>query len=174
MGDQSFTFSNLLPYFKKSIHFTPPDTAKRSAGTAADTTVSYDPSAFSQSGGPLQLSYVNYFQPFSQYIERAFTALGLREIPGFNSGQLIGWSEFTVTRDPKTATRSSSESSFLQQAIKTSTIQVYHQTMAKRILFSANKTAIGVTVDTANVPYTLSARKEVILAAGAVGFPKEP
>ncbi|SLM40204.1 Glucose-methanol-choline oxidoreductase, N-terminal [Lasallia pustulata] len=172
VGDQSFTFSNLLPYFKKSIHFTPPDTAKRSAGTAADTTVSYDPSAFSPSGGPLQLSYVNYFQPFSQYIERAFTALGLREIPGFNSGQLIGWSEFTVTRDPKAATRSSSESSFLQQAINTSTIQVYHQTMAKRILFSANKTAIGVTVNTANVPYTLSARKEVILAAGAFRSPQ--
>ena len=48
---------------------------------------------------------------------------------------------------------------------------VYQQTLAKKILFSADKVATGVRIETAGIQYTLSARKEVILAAGAVCFP---
>ena len=92
----------------------------------------------------------------------------MSEIPGLNSGQFIGWSEFTLTRDPQAATRSSSETSFLQEALRTSSLQVYKQTLAKNVIFDANKTATGVNVQTVNELYTLSARKEVILAAGAV------
>lgn len=94
--------------------------------------------------------------------------LGLKNIAGLNSGSLLGFSEFTLSIDPQAGTRSSSETSFLQEAISSSTLQVYQQTLAKRILFDDNKTATGVRVVTAGTEYTLSAKKEVILAAGAV------
>lgn len=173
VDDENYTFENTLPYYKKSVEFTPPDAAKRSAGTTADTSVDFDPAAFNPTGGPLQVSYVNYFQPFSQYIEKAFRTLGLKEIAGLNSGKLLGWSEMTYTRDPKAAVRSSSETSFLQQALATTTLHVYHVTTAKSIVFDSNKKATAVKVSTAGSKvYTLSANKEVIVSAGALRSPQ--
>jgi choline dehydrogenase len=54
VGDQSYTFNNLLPYFKKSVHFTPPSSAR-----AANASAAYNPAAFDPAGGPLQVSYAN-------------------------------------------------------------------------------------------------------------------
>lgn len=44
--------------------------------------------------------------------------------------------------------------------------------MAKRILFDDNKKATGVRVTTGEIPYTLNARKEVIVSAGAFHSPQ--
>ncbi|KAL8833982.1 MAG: hypothetical protein Q9170_003984 [Blastenia crenularia] len=168
VGDQSFSFENLLPYFQKSPSFTPPDYAKRGPGNS----ITDNQDAFSTTGGPLQVSYTNFYQPFSTYIQRALQALGLKKIAGLNSGSLLGFSEFTLTVDPKAGTRSSSETSFLQDAIATSTLQVYQKTIAKRIVFDGDKNAEGVLVETAGVQYLLTARKEVILSAGVFRSPQ--
>lgn len=154
----------MLQYFQKGPSFTPPDYAKRGPGSSID----YSQDAFSTSGGPLQVSYTNFYQPFSTYIQRALSSLGLKKIAGLNSGSLLGFSEFTLTVDPRTGTRSSSETSFLQEAIGNSPLQVYQKTIAKRIIFNGDKSAEGVLVETAGVQYLLSAKKEVILSAGVV------
>lgn len=164
VGDQSYTFNNTLPYFRKSPQFTPPNYIKRGAGSE----VLYDETAFSSNGGPLQVSYSNFYQPVSSFIKQAFINLGLQNLAGLNSGKLLGFSEFTLTIDPQAGTRSSSETSFMQKAIASSTLQIYQQTLAKNILFDQKKTATGVSVVTAGTTYTLSATKEVILAAGVV------
>lgn len=165
VGDDDYKFNNLLPYFEKSPVFTPPNYAKREAGGP----VVFDASAFS-SGGPLQVSYSNFWEPMTDYVRNAFTSLGLKALSGFNSGHLLGFAEFTVTIDPHHQTRSSSETAFLQSAIENSTLQVYKQTVAKKILFDANKTATAVSVVTGGISYVLSAKKEIILAAGAVNL----
>lgn len=164
VGDQSYTFDNLLHYFRKSPHFTPPNYAKRGKGSK----VAYDLTAFSPAGGPLQVSYTNYFAPAATYFRSALVKLGVTEISGLNSGKLLGFSEFSVTIDPRAETRSSSQTSFLQESITTSTLQVYQKTLANKILFDAGKRVIGVSVVTAGRSYILSARKEIILAAGVV------
>ena len=152
--------------FKKSPRLTPPNYGKRPAGGP----VLYDPNAFSTAGGPLQVSYTNYWQPISGYIKNAFASLGLTPLAGFNSGHLLGYSEFTLTVDPEAETRSSSETSFLQSIILSSPSSHIHQrTLANKIIFNGNKTAIGVAISTNRVSYTLSARKEAVLAAGVVG-----
>lgn len=155
-----------MPFFAKSCAFTPPDYVKRGTGGP----VIFDATAFSSSGGPLQVSYSNFWQPITDYVKTAFAKFGLKPLSGFNSGELLGFAEFTLTIVPHTQIRSSSETSFLQAAIENSTLQVYTQTLAKKIIFSGNKTATGVEVVTGGKTYVLSARKEVILAAGAVGF----
>lgn len=165
VGDESFTFSQLLPFFKKSPQFSPPNYKKRGAGT--ETT--FDPTAFSQCGGPLQVSYPNFYQPFSAFIKRAFEKVGLKNINGLNSGNLEGFAEATVTVDPRATTRSSSETSFLQQALTTSNLQVYQRTLAKKINF-VNKKAASVFVETAGKTYELLASKEIILSAGTVSW----
>lgn len=72
-----------------------------------------------------------------------------------------------MTLDPSTETRSSSETSFLLEAISKTPLQVYQSTLVKRILFEKQK-ATGVLVNKAGGTYTISARKEVLLAAGPV------
>ena len=165
MEDQNYTFEKLLPYFQRSPTFTPPNYEKR----GLDSLVSYNATAFSPSGGPLHVSYANYYAPFSKYIKQAFLNLGLKNIAGLNSGQLLGFSEFTITVDPSSGTRSSSETSFLQEAISSTTLLIYQQTLATKILFDTDRVATGVNVETAGRKYTLSAKREVILAAGVVG-----
>lgn len=45
---------------------------------------------------------------------------------------------------------------------------MYTQALAKKIMFETNKTATGVSVETAGMLYNLTATKEVIVSAGAV------
>ena len=85
---------------------------------------------------------------------------------------MLGSAYATFTIDPINAERSSSESSFLRAALKGTALQVYKQTLAQQILFNSNKIAIGVSVSTGGLNYTLSAKKEVIVSAGAFQSPQ--
>ncbi|KAF7177335.1 hypothetical protein CNMCM7691_005294 [Aspergillus felis] len=174
VGDESYTFKRMLPYFKKSCHYTPPNPR-----LYVNATITQTPDAFDPFGGPLQVSFGNSVDAFGTWTQRAFTAVGLEEINGLNSGRLLGAAYGTSTINPKNAQRSSSEASFLQEAIaKGSPPTLYINTMAQRILFDSDKVATGVQVSTAGafgtppVNYTLTARKEVIISAGAFQSPQ--
>ena len=96
-------------------------------------------------------------------------AVGIGKSPkGFNSGALSGYAATTVEVDPKGEIRSSSEESFLRKALRSTGLKVYQHTLAKKILFDSKKKATGVVVVTGNDRYTLSAKKEIIVSAGAV------
>ena len=166
VSDPSYTFSSLLPYFKKSVTFTPPNYSKLGPGVE----IPYDPSAFGD-GGPLQVSYSNFYQTVSQGAIEGFNKLDFKRIPGLNSGNLIGYAHISDTINPAAGIRSSAESSFLQEALQDvkNTLQVYKQTLATKIIFSG-KRATGVQVRTDGVEYTLSAKSDVILAAGVVCY----
>ena len=170
VGDQSYTFKNLLPYFEKSCNFSPPNNAKRKTPNA---TVNFDTSVFSSTGGPLQVSYSNWVDVALTWFQRAFTNIGLpiSDI-GFNSGSLAGNAAWvTSTINPNLGERSSSQTSFLEQAIQNTSITVYTQAQARKILFTGN-TASGVSVTTQGADYTISAKKEVILSAGVYHSPQ--
>ena len=146
------------------MNFIPPDFSK----SASNSTLNYDLSAFNNSlQGPLQVSYVNWASPLSSWTQKAFTAVGILPNNGFNSGSIFGSMWVSHTVNPQDGRRSSSQTSFLDQAIKTSSLTAYTKTLAKRILFDGNNTASGVEVDTAGLAYTLKANLEVILSAGA-------
>ena len=118
------------------------------------------------------MSYGNYQYSFGGPLSRGLEKLGFPALTGINSGKLIGYSAATSSVDARTATRSSSETSFLQRAAENTHIQIYPNALAKSIAFDANKRATGVVVQAASslqdFTYTLSADKEVILSAGAV------
>ena len=98
----------------------------------------------------------------------AFTKSGLSEIDGLNSGILSGFSAGTYVIDPQAEVRSSSEASFLQEALDTTDLKVYTNTLAHKVLFDGNKVATGVLVETDGGIYTLSAKKEVVVSEGVV------
>jgi choline dehydrogenase len=173
VDDQSFTFSNLLHYFQKSTHFTPPDQEKRDMPNA---TVKYDANAFNNSlGGPLQISYANYVDTTATWMAVALQSLGLAESSlGFNSGILSGFGAWvTMTIDPTHATRSSSQTSYLNHAEKPHNLDVYAHTNATRIIvdpFEKIARAVEFVRPNGQVGIMI-ANKEIILSAGPFGSP---
>lgn len=157
-----------MPYFEKSLDFSPPDQSKR----AANATPQYDQASLGGGGGPLSVTFSNYAQAFSSWVQKALAEIGVKPIAGFTSGTLFGSSYSLATIQSITQTRESSETGFLQPALKRSNLIVFQQSLAKKILFNREKAAIGVVVDTGGRIYTLSAKREVILSAGAFQSPQ--
>lgn len=170
VGDDSYRWESMLQYFKRSVELTPPNEGKRNNTNA---TVVFDPSDYDEEGGPLQVSWNNWVDPTLTWLAQVLLSLGLTISPkGFSSGELVGhgaWVPSTI--EPKKAQRSTSESSFLQQAIKGTGIIVYTHSLATKILFDGTQ-AVGVSVNTQGVEYTLAATKEVILTAGTFHSPQ--
>ena len=169
VGDQSYAWQNFLPYFQKSVTFTPPDMSLR----FANSTPQYDAEAAAGGNkGPLSVTFTHYAQAFGTWATKGFEQIGIPVIRGFLSGKLIGQSESVFTINATTMHRDSSETSFLAQGLKNPALKVHPLTLAKQILFDANKKATGVRVDTAGASYVLSANKEVILTAGTFNSPQ--
>ncbi|KAF2791692.1 GMC oxidoreductase [Melanomma pulvis-pyrius CBS 109.77] len=171
VGDQSYTFDSLLPYFKRTSTLTPPNLQKRNAPNA---TALYDSTAFDNSlKGPLQVSWANWVDPAQSWLARALQAIGQAVNPnGLSSGKVSGGAWVPTTIDPKDATRSTSKSSYLQSALKNARITVYLHTQASKIVFDKEKKATGVAVSILGQNCVLSARKEVILSAGVFHSPQ--
>ncbi|KAF5640162.1 choline dehydrogenase [Fusarium sp. NRRL 25303] len=167
VGDDSYTWEQMLPHFQKSPSFTPPDNEKR------NVTTDYDASAFSKEKGPLQISYANYVPSWAVLVEKGLKSLGFKGIDGFSSGSLLGYSYTTTTVQPKTATRSASDD-FVKTARseKLKTLKVYTESLAKKVAFDDDKKATGVEVSSVGIDYTLKAKKEVIVSGGAFQSPQ--
>ncbi|PLB44423.1 putative glucose-methanol-choline oxidoreductase [Aspergillus steynii IBT 23096] len=168
VGDDSYRWENFHPYFKKSVNLTRPNMHLR----FQNSTPVYDALAASDGNGPLSISYPNYAQAFTTWSIPGFAQIGIPEIPGFLSGEIIGHSYSTLTINGTTMTRDSSETSFLREGLKNPNLIVYPMAMAKRILFTEEKAASGVVVEVQGLEYVLSARKEVLVCAGAFGSPQ--
>jgi choline dehydrogenase len=168
-GDNSFLFANLLPYYKKVSTFTPPNKKTR----IANATTPYDPSVWSNSG-PVQASYPNWANPISSWIEIGLKALGLKALSGgLADGNIWGYGYPASTIDPAQESRSSSSTSYLREALKTTTnLNVYKNTLAKKVLFDGSKKATGAVVEAGGVEFTLSANREVIVSAGFARSPQ--
>lgn len=166
MGDDGYTFEKLLPFYKKSVDYTPPNFIYTNSSNEQD------PLTLNSGGGPLQVSFGNYNDPFSSWVQPALQAIGQAAINGFQSGSLIGSAYTPFTINPKNSQRSTSESSFLRSATKN--LVIYNNTLAERVIF-ANKTARSVRVSPSEegaVAYSLFARREIIISAGAFQSPQ--
>ncbi|KAI3542274.1 hypothetical protein CSPX01_07029 [Colletotrichum filicis] len=170
VGDETFRWENMLRFFKRSVDLTPPNEDKRQNTNA---TVRFDPSDYDKQGGPLQVSWNNWVDPTLTWLAQVVLSLGLSISPkGSSSGTLAGYGAWVPsTIEPEKTQRSTSESSFLRQAIKDTEITVYTHTLATKILFDGTK-AVGVSVNSQGVEYTLSANEEVILTAGTFHSPQ--
>lgn len=157
----------MLPYYKRSANFTPPNESVR----LRNSTTLYNKANWSPDGGPLQVGYPSWVNPISSWIARGLEFLGLENRPGFVDGDILGYTYTQFSLDAHTQTRSSSAASFLRDALlKTTNLNVYKNTLAKKIEFDHNKKAVSVIVDSGGVSYRLNATKEIIVSAGAVCY----
>ncbi|KAF8848709.1 glucose-methanol-choline oxidoreductase [Acephala macrosclerotiorum] len=167
VGDQSWAFDNFLPYYKKSVEFTPP-------GPSRDGNTLYAPTAFDGKAGPLNVSYPSFPQPFSEYMKSALHEIGIPTATDFNSGALNGSQYCSTTMHGKNKKRESSATSFLSAALNSgrTNLHVFTSTLAKRILFDHDKKANFVIVEHNREERALTVGKEVILSAGAFQSPQ--
>jgi choline dehydrogenase len=127
-----------------------------------------------ENGGPLNVAYPTFAQPFSGYMQGALNELGMPTVPGFNNGSLMGCSYCSTTINPTTGRRDSAATSFLNDAKRKgrTNIHVFTSTMAKKIVLDEKKRAVGVIVEKRGKERTLGVKKEVIVSAGAFQSPQ--
>ncbi|KAL4874684.1 hypothetical protein BJY04DRAFT_225757 [Aspergillus karnatakaensis] len=169
VNDSSYAFDNIFPFYQRSVEFTPPNMEER----APNATVEFNASAFDVAGGPLQVSYANYAQTFSSWMERGMDDIGLPESTDFNSGEINGYQYCSSTIRPDNQHRSSSAASFLDKPYPPS-LTVYQATLARRVIFDRHNYATGVEIETPEVTQTrvLEVTREVIVSAGAFQSPQ--
>ena len=166
VGDDSYTFKNFLPYYQKSLNFTPPDNKKR----GQNATPAYDEASLG-TGQPLDITFSNYAQAFSTWAIEGLKALGIMPINGFTSGKLIGQSWVIGTLNHTIGSRESSETAFLEPALSRGNLVTYVNTMGKKVTFTGKK-ATGVVVETMGYTYNLAATSEVVISAGTFQSPQ--
>lgn len=172
VGDNSYSLRNLEQYFNRSVNLTSPNGQVR----RHNASVGYQSASTESLDGhhrPLQLSWPYWTDAISTWSEKAFQAMGFSKNPeGFESGELDGYFYNPATVDPTNQHRSSSQTSFLDYAMKTTSLKVYTRTLARQILFTGNKTACGVIVQAGSQNFTLTANREVVLSAGTFQSPQ--
>jgi choline dehydrogenase-like flavoprotein len=164
-GADGWSYADVLPYFKKS------------EGFVASDEIKVDPEAHSK-GGPLGVSVRKPALPGARAFVEAMKALGVPE-GDYNGRDRVSprgvVSLFqTTTRDGK---RCSTYNAFLEGAVEQRpNLTILTGVHALRVVFEntpAGPTAIGVEIrDASGKTSVVSAAKEVILSAGAVGSPQ--
>ncbi|KAH6683051.1 hypothetical protein B0J14DRAFT_673590 [Halenospora varia] len=144
IGDQSYTFNNMFPYFKKTFTFGPPNPLNLPANV---TNMNYSISAYDVPGGDVHVSFPNYVQPVSSYAAQAFSGVGFPPAEDFTSGNHLGYGYHPFTIDPTTGTNSSSDQ-LLQSAIRDTSLKSHAMSKVQNIVFSDNSTAIALNVTT--------------------------
>ncbi|KAF2737810.1 alcohol oxidase [Polyplosphaeria fusca] len=170
-----WTWDGLLPYFKKSITFTPP-----TASEVEKYDYTFDVDAAYGGNGPIQAVYPPFQWPSEKIVRKAWTELGIptqREAAG---GDAYGVFFFPSSQDPKTQTRSYARTGHFDPVANRSN---YHLLVGHKVTeiilretdngdrdYEARGVKIqAVKGDSAVVEITSD--EEVILAAGTIHTP---
>lgn len=167
VGDQSYTYDEMLQYYRKTMNFTPPNEKAR----GANATAQYNP-ADTVTGGRLGVTYASYAQPWSTWVAKGLTAIGIPKVNAFINGNLIGqsWQLNTITQSD--GFRSDSETAYLRPFLSRPNLAIFNGTFAQRILFNRGAVATGVQVTAAGSTCSITANKEVIVSAGVFQSPQ--
>ncbi|KAI5804517.1 hypothetical protein EDC01DRAFT_760865 [Geopyxis carbonaria] len=162
-GDDGWGWETLLKYFKKAETFTPPpENVRKEFG------IEWDPAAHG-TDGPVHSTYPPWIWPTFKPVMRAMSAMGI-PMPRDGGMNAIGAFFVPNSLDPKDNTRSYAKTAYHEVAAKRENYELVTGQVVTKILFNKHKKAIGVTYapSAGSVPTKVSAKAEVILAAGAV------
>ncbi|XP_069356754.1 ecdysone oxidase-like [Maniola hyperantus] len=155
-GDDSWSWENLLPYFKKSERLEDKDILNSDTGNYHGTE--------GYTGITRELRDIPL-----KYLE-AFQEVGNKVVDDINTGHTVGFTRpmFFIANQ----IRQSSAESFLSPIKNRSNLHLSKYTTVDKILIDKNKNAIGVQASTNGRTFNIYARKEVIVSAGAFNSPK--
>jgi len=151
LGNQGWSFSEVLPYFKKS------EDQERGA------------SDYHGVGGPLKVSDLRLRRPIADFFIKAATEIGIPFNEDYNAECQEGVAYFQQTAYK--GFRWSTAKGFLRPVRKRPNLTVLTKAHTTRILFDKAK-ADGVEYRQGQQLHQTKASKAVILAAGAIGSPQ--
>ncbi|MEB8431967.1 choline dehydrogenase [Cocleimonas sp. KMM 6892] len=155
LGNKGWSFSDVLPYFKKS------EDQERGAND------------YHGVGGPLKVSDLRLRRPIADLFIKAAKQIGIPFNEDYNGEKQEGVAYFQQTAHK--GFRWSTAKGFLKPARSRSNLTVMTHAHTSRILFDQSgetPRAIGIEFLRKGDLQTVKASKEVILAAGAIGSPQ--
>ncbi|RMD43391.1 hypothetical protein DV735_g1700, partial [Chaetothyriales sp. CBS 134920] len=170
LGNPGWGWKGLFPYFLKSTKLTPPDPEIQALYNYSWDTAAYGPN------GLLQASFPEFLYPDTPAFFDAFEELGVPFVEEHALGDAVGVFWAPSSEDPVKKTRSSSLTAYYDPASNRSNLHLLTQHQVTEILFKkGNKleaSGVEATDLTTGKSVKFWARKEVILAAGAVHTPQ--
>jgi choline dehydrogenase len=118
--------------------------------------------------GPLKISDQNFPHPLTYAWLRACQQAGIPFNSDFNAGERAGCGLYQVTN--RNGRRSSAATAYLRPAERRSNIRVITDAHALRLIVR-NQRALGVEAWHRGTNRVIKARREIIVAAGAIGTP---
>jgi choline dehydrogenase len=150
MGARGWSYADVLPYFRKA--------ETRAAGG----------DEYRGGEGPLHTQYGRLKNPLYRAFIEAAKAAGYAETDDVNGYRQEGFGRMDMT--VHNGRRWSTAMAYLRPALKRPNLQLFSNALVKRIVFEGRR-AVGVVIERGGVETVLSARREVILSAGAIGSP---
>jgi choline dehydrogenase len=151
LGNPGWGYEDCLPYFKKSE-----DQAR-----GAD--------AYHGTGGPLSVSDVKDTHPLADAFIAAGESLGIRRNSDFNGASQEGLGYFQGTA--RNGLRCSAAVAYLHPAMRRSNLEVVTHALASQVITEGLR-ATGVAFNVNGESRRAFARREVIVAAGAIQSPQ--
>ncbi|NBF06021.1 choline dehydrogenase [Pseudomonas sp. Fl5BN2] len=153
-GNPGWSFKEVLPYFRKLENHPLGD------------------SEYHGASGPISITPMQgQTHPICEVFLKGCEQLGYPRSDDFNGPKFEGAGIYDV--NTRNGQRCSSSFAHLHPALGRTNLTVLHHVLVDRVLFDdLQQRAIGISVTQQGVTRTFSARKEVILCAGAVDTPK--
>ena len=151
LGNEGWSYDDVLPAFRRCEDF---------AGGE---------SRFHGVGGGLSVAAQRSLNPLSHAFMHAVRECGLPLNDDFNGAQQEGFGLFHVTQ--RNGERCSSARGFLHPVAGRQNLEIMTDALVARVNFDGRR-ATGVSVTRHRREQTIRARREVVLAAGAVGSPQ--
>ena len=151
-GAVGWAYPDVLPYFRRQ---------ENSHGVQ---------SAWRGGGGPLHITRGKRDNPLHHAFVNAAKEAGYPETNDYNGCQQEGFgaADMTVWQ----GRRWSAANAYLRPALKSDQVHLLTRTLVERVVIDDNKRAVGVVISGQQGQRTLRARREVVLAAGAINTPK--
>ncbi|EAT83082.2 hypothetical protein SNOG_09817 [Parastagonospora nodorum SN15] len=169
LGNKGWGWNGMEPYFKKGTTFQPP-----SEKVADDFNITWDPSTYGS--GPLTVSITdNQYDDIKDYWA-AWKATGVHVPIDGNNGEAYGPSWYANTMDAKTGRRAHARYAYIDPITSRTNLKILTGNTAQKIVFDNREKpmarGVEITCAATGKTSTVYAKKEVVLAAGAIQTPK--
>ncbi|EHL01846.1 putative alcohol dehydrogenase [Glarea lozoyensis 74030] len=107
VSDQSYTYENMLQYYRKAMKFTEPQAGARSANATA-----WIAAADAAASGTLPVTFG------ATWVALGLEAIGIHQVSAFVNGNNLGWAWNLYTIKSPKATRATSETAYLRPVLR--------------------------------------------------------
>lgn len=173
MGNEGWSWDKIFPYFAKSEKYYSPPTAE-----TKEYDINYIDPALHGTHGPVK----NTFPPFYGDLEKdwapAYNNLGIKLNGDPKNGLALGPYDNLLSLDPKNASRSFAATAYYRPAKNRPNLKVLTNALVEKIIFAPQKdrneplVATGLKFTSQGRSYIASAKREVIISAGAFQSPQ--